>query len=125
MGITPMLAMLDHLARTSCVRQVTVVHAARSPRDHPHREEQAELVARLAGAELQLWYETDAHLSAHTGARSGRPALGHLRPRPDSTAYLCGPLPFMRAVRGDLLALGVHPSAVHYEVFGPDLWRSR
>ncbi|UWE11088.1 globin domain-containing protein [Actinacidiphila bryophytorum] len=124
-GITPMLSMLDHLARTSSARQVTVVHAARSPHDHPHREEQAELVARLAGAELQLWYEKDAHLSPHSGARSGRPALGHLRPRPDSTAYLCGPLPFMRAVRGDLLALGVHPSAVHYEVFGPDLWLSR
>jgi len=38
------------------------------------------------------------------------------------TAYLCGPLPFMRAVRGDLLRLGLPAHAVHYEVFGPDLW---
>jgi nitric oxide dioxygenase len=40
---------------------------------------------------------------------------------PDTTAYLCGPLPFMRAVRGDLLARGLSPAAVHDEVFGPDL----
>ncbi|NUS16027.1 MAG: hemin transporter [Streptomyces sp.] len=124
-GITPMLSMLDHLARTSARRPVTVIHAARSPRDHAHRDEQAELVGRLANAELHLWYETGARESSHPGARTGRAALDHLAPAPGSTAYLCGPLPFMRAVRGDLLAKGLHPSAVHYEVFGPDLWLSR
>lgn len=38
------------------------------------------------------------------------------------TAYLCGPTPFMRAVRGDLLTRGVAAADIHYEVFGPDLW---
>jgi nitric oxide dioxygenase len=28
----------------------------------------------------------------------------------------------MRMVRGELLAKGLHPAAIHYEVFGPDLW---
>lgn len=40
----------------------------------------------------------------------------------DADVYLCGPLPFMRAVRGQLLAAGVPARSVRYEVFGPDLW---
>ncbi|MDX3451758.1 FAD-binding oxidoreductase [Streptomyces sp. ME02-8801-2C] len=122
-GITPMLSMLDHLALTSSPRPVTVVHADRTPGDHIHRAEQADLVTRLADAELHLWYENDAHRSAASNVLAGRATLDHLTPAPDTTAYLCGPLPFMRAVRGELLTKGLHPSAIHYEVFGPDLWR--
>ncbi|MEV6385475.1 globin domain-containing protein [Streptomyces sp. NPDC051773] len=121
-GITPMLSMLDHLALTSSTRPVTVVHADRSPLDHVHRDEQADLVSRLPHAELHLWYEHDAHRSPGTNVFSGLAALDHLTPGPDTAAYLCGPLPFMRAVRGELLAKGLRPAAVHYEVFGPDLW---
>ncbi|MDQ1021718.1 ferredoxin-NADP reductase [Streptomyces afghaniensis] len=36
--------------------------------------------------------------------------------------FLCGPLPFMREVRGQLLAAGVPARSIRYEVFGPDLW---
>ncbi|WP_327743004.1 FAD-binding oxidoreductase [Streptomyces europaeiscabiei] len=121
-GITPMLSMLDHLALTSSSRPVTVVHADRSPQDHVHRDEQADLVSRLTRADLHLWYENDAHRSPGTHVLAGRATLDHLTPVPDTTAYLCGPLPFMRLVRGELLAKGLHPSAIHYEVFGPDLW---
>ncbi|WP_217179054.1 globin domain-containing protein [Streptomyces sp. AC495_CC817] len=121
-GSTPMLSMLDHLALTSSTRPVTVVHADRSPLDHVHRDEQADLVSRLTGADLHLWYEQDAHLSPNANVFTGRAALDHLTPAPDTTAYLCGPLPFMRAARGELLAKGLRPAAVHYEVFGPDLW---
>ncbi|MGW1672489.1 globin domain-containing protein [Streptomyces sp. NPDC002324] len=121
-GITPMLSMLDHLALTSSSRQVTVVHADRSPLDHVHRDEQADLVSRLTSADLHLWYENDAHLAPGAHVYAGRATLDHLTLAADTTAYLCGPLPFMRLMRGALLAEGLHPSAVHYEVFGPDLW---
>ncbi|WP_371663991.1 globin domain-containing protein [Streptomyces sp. NBC_00280] len=122
-GITPMLSMLDHLALASSRRPVTVVHADRAPGDHIHRAEQADLVSRLSGADLHLWYENDARPSPGAHVLAGRATLDHLTLTPDTTAYLCGPLPFMRAVRGELLANGLHPAAVHYEVFGPDLWR--
>ncbi|MER6158191.1 globin domain-containing protein [Streptomyces sp. NPDC001868] len=122
-GITPMLSMLGHLALTSSTRPVTVVHADRSPHDHVHGDEQADLVSRLTGADLHLWYENDAHRSPAANVFTGRATLDHLAPTPDTTAYLCGPLPFMRMVRGELLTKGLHPSAIHYEVFGPDLWR--
>jgi nitric oxide dioxygenase len=38
----------------------------------------------------------------------------------DADVYLCGPLPFMAAVRTALLGRGVTPERIHYEVFGPD-----
>jgi nitric oxide dioxygenase len=42
----------------------------------------------------------------------------------DATYYLCGPLPFMQAVRSALIERGVAPQDIQYEVFGPDLWQA-
>ena len=42
----------------------------------------------------------------------------------DATYYLCGPLPFMQAVRSALIDEGVPPRDIQYEVFGPDLWQA-
>jgi nitric oxide dioxygenase len=38
--------------------------------------------------------------------------------------YLCGPLPFMRAVRSALIERDVPARDIQYEVFGPDLWQA-
>ncbi|MFC8869214.1 globin domain-containing protein [Streptomyces sp. NPDC057148] len=122
-GVTPVLAMLDHLAATGSTRPVTVVHADRSPADHPHRQEHLDLVRALPGARLHLWYEEPG--DAAPEAAAGRADLTGLELPPGLTAYLCGPVPFMRAVRGGLLRRGVPAEAVHYEVFGPDLWLGR
>lgn len=121
-GVTPMLSMLDHLALASSPRRVVVVHADRSPADHVHRDEQAELVGRLPHASLHRWYESGAADLTGPGVSAGRADLDGLDLPSGTTAYLCGPLPFMRAVRGQLLDKRLSPSAVHYEVFGPDLW---
>ncbi|MEU2974435.1 globin domain-containing protein, partial [Nocardiopsis alba] len=50
-GCTPMVAILNHLAERGAERRVVVLHADRSPLDHAHREEIAELIDRLLGAE--------------------------------------------------------------------------
>ncbi|MGW7364372.1 globin domain-containing protein [Streptomyces sp. NPDC054841] len=122
-GSTPMLAMLDHLASTGSARPVTVVHADRTPVDHAHRDEQRSLVRALPDARLHLWYEEPGDQTPE--ASTGRADIGSLDLLPGLTAYLCGPLPFMRAIRGDLLRRGVPAEAIHYEVFGPDLWLGR
>ncbi|MFB6437081.1 globin domain-containing protein [Streptomyces sp. NPDC056411] len=125
-GSTPMLAVLGHLVATGSTRPLTVVHADRSPADHALREEQRLLVAALPDARLHLWYEeghdaTPDDRTAHVAA--GHADIGALELPDGLTAYLCGPLPFLRAVRGALLRRGVPAGAIHYEVFGPDLWR--
>ncbi|MFC9328001.1 globin domain-containing protein [Kitasatospora sp. NPDC057015] len=117
-GCTPMAGILEHLVRTGSTRRVTVVHGDRSPADHAHAEELADLVAALPGAVMHRWYEED-------GDGRGAPGLVDLAAvdLPEGVqAYLCGPLPFMRAARAELLRRAVPARAVHYEVFGPDLW---
>ncbi|MFI6579613.1 hypothetical protein [Embleya sp. NPDC050493] len=54
--------------------------------------------------------------------REGRADVTGLAVPKETTAYLCGPVSFMQAVRSDLLVHGLSPAAIHYEVFGLDLW---
>ncbi|MEW9533953.1 globin domain-containing protein [Microbispora sp. NPDC049125] len=122
-GITPVLSMVDHLAAVGSTRRVVVVHGDRSPADHAHREELESLVAGLPSATLHRWYKEPG--DGVTAARTGRVDLAGIDLPADPVAYLCGPLPFMSAVRSQLLARGVPEADIHYEVFAPDTWLPR
>ncbi|QNE25334.1 globin domain-containing protein [Streptomyces sp. INR7] len=117
-GCTPMLSMLEHLAETGHAAPVTVLHADRSPADHPLRADHRALTHKLADASARFWYEEDAEPGDSTGLMD----LTDVPATPGTRAYLCGPLPFMRSVREQLIVKGVPASDIHYEVFGPDLW---
>ncbi|MDD9378817.1 FAD-binding oxidoreductase [Streptomyces sp. ZAF1911] len=117
-GCTPMLSMLEHLADTAHTAPVTVLHADRSPADHALRAGHRALTGKLPDASAHFWYEADAEPGDHTG----RLDLTTVPVAPGTQAYLCGPLPFMRAAREQLIAKGVAPADIAYEVFGPDLW---
>ncbi|MGW5271253.1 globin domain-containing protein [Streptomyces sp. NPDC004044] len=119
-GCTPMLSMLDHLAATGHRAPVTVVHGDRSPADHALRTDHERLTDKLPDAAAHFWYENPE--PGHPADRAGLVDLSGLTVPSGTHAYLCGPLPFMRAVRTQLLAKGVPAADIHYEVFGPDLW---
>ncbi|MGW1888753.1 globin domain-containing protein [Streptomyces sp. NPDC002004] len=119
-GVTPMIAMLEQLALSGHRAPVTVVHADRSPADHALRAEHEELTAKLPDGSAHFWYELPD--PGHPADRTGRADVSRLEVPPGTRAYLCGPVPFMRAVRAQLLAQGVPAADIHYEVFGPDLW---
>lgn len=119
-GCTPILSMLEHLAESEHRAPVTVVHGDRSPADHALRTDHTALTAKLHDAAAHFWYENPE--DGHPADRTGLVDLSALTVLPGTHAYLCGPLPFMRSVRTQLLAKGVPASDVHYEVFGPDLW---
>ncbi|WP_030807803.1 globin domain-containing protein [Streptomyces sp. NRRL F-2799] len=117
-GVTPMVAMLASLAADGHPGPVTVVHGDRSPADHALRADHELYAGKLADSACHFFYERDAADSTRTGLvdLAGIPVPSGTR------AYLCGPLPFMRAVRAQLIEKGVTPADIHYEVFGPDLW---
>ncbi|MFE1558682.1 globin domain-containing protein [Streptomyces sp. NPDC058734] len=117
-GCTPMLSMLEHLAETGHTGRVAVVHADRSPADHALRADHRALTHKLADATARFWYEA----GAEAGDSTGLVDLTTVPVAPGTKAYLCGPLPFMRSVRAQLIAKGVPASDIHYEAFGPDLW---
>lgn len=117
-GVTPMIAMLASLAADGHDAPVTVVHGDRSPADHALRVDHQAYADKLADSDVTFFYERDAE----SGGRTGLVDLSGIDIAPGTCAYLCGPLPFMRAVRGQLIEKGVAPADIHYEVFGPDLW---
>ncbi|GHC54761.1 globin domain-containing protein [Streptomyces cinnamoneus] len=119
-GCTPMTGMLAHLAATGSSRRVVVAHADRSEATHAFRAELGQLVGKLPGAVAHVWYEQPE--GDWPADRTGFADLSRLDVPAGTTAYLCGPLPFLRAARTQLLAAGVAAADIHYEVFGPDLW---
>ncbi|MET7847183.1 globin domain-containing protein [Streptomyces avermitilis] len=122
-GVTPMIAMLEQLALTGYRAPVTVVHADRSPAEHALRADHEAYAAKLADAAVHFWYEHPE--PGHPADRTGLVDLTGVPVSAGTRAYLCGPLPFMRAVRTQLIGKGVAPADIHYEVFGPDLWLAR
>jgi nitric oxide dioxygenase len=121
-GCTPVIGILHYLAHTDVDREVTVLHADRSPARQAHRRELAELVSRLPGATLHHWYEDLGIRESSETTSEGRMKLQNAHVTPNAQAYLCGPMPFMDSVRNALIEQGVAPANIHYEVFGPDKW---
>ncbi|MEV4351072.1 globin domain-containing protein [Actinoplanes sp. NPDC049596] len=118
-GITPMAAILDEVSRTQPGRPVTVVHADRSPSRHPLRAEVAAAGARLREFDHLAWYDTPV-----AGAFTGRIDPDRIPLRPGAEVYLCGPVPFMQAVRAALHRRGLSEDRIRYEVFGSEQWRT-
>ncbi len=123
-GITPMMAMLDHLLLTGSPRAIRFLHACRDAGVQAFGEHLGNLCAEYA-AQLQgrLFVETGA-LPATRGslrASAGRidaQALAESAVLPDADYYVCGPVAFMRAQIDGLRAQGVPAERVHAEVFG-------
>ncbi|MGP4051883.1 globin domain-containing protein [Streptomyces sp. 2A115] len=119
-GGTPMTSILAHLTALGSTRPVLVLHADRSPADHALRTETGKLAGQLPDARAVFWYEQPG--SEEPNARTGLMNLDGIELPENATVFLCGPLPFMRDIRGQLLGAGVPAQRIRYEVFGPDLW---
>ena len=117
-GVTPMVSILAELVQRDHAAPVLVVHADRSPDTHALRSDQDTLAAKLANSRTLYWYED----CAGDSGRVGRADLTDVEIPAGTAAFLCGPLPFLRSVREQLLAKGLPAADIHYEVFGPDLW---
>ncbi|MEX9253572.1 NO-inducible flavohemoprotein [Pseudenterobacter timonensis] len=123
-GQTPMLAMLDTLAKNHHTAQVNWFHAAENGDVHAFADEVKTLAAGLPHFNAYTWYRlpTDAD---RTAARFDREGLMHLAEHkahvnaPGMQFYLCGPVVFMQFAAKQLIELGVDKENIHYECFGP------
>ncbi|WP_395244092.1 globin domain-containing protein [Agromyces sp. MMS24-K17] len=122
-GITPIAAILEDLSRRQPDRTVRLFHADRAHDTHALYASLRRQVLAMDDARAQNWYEVDA-AEAPTlhPALPGFMDLGEVELPDASTVFMCGPLPFMRAMRNTLIARGIPTERIHYEVFGPDLW---
>ena len=80
------------------------------------------VAARRLGARLVRARRATARCPSTVHA--GQMNLDDVKLPDDAGYYLCGPLPFMQAVRSALIDRGVPARDIQYEVFGPDLWQA-
>jgi len=123
-GITPMAGMLSHLAAAGSHLPITLLHADVDEASFALRHQVLEDVQRMPGATAHVWYERGADSTLPVDVHDGQMDLDDVKLPDDATYYLCGPLPFMQAVRSALIDEGVPPRDIQYEVFGPDLWQA-
>jgi nitric oxide dioxygenase len=128
-GVTPMAGMLSHLATAGSGLPITVLHADVDEASFALRQQLLEDVRFLPAASAHVWYEHGADGRSGDGSvpvevHAGQLNLDDVKLPDDAGYYLCGPLPFMRAVRSALIDRGVAPRDIQYEVFGPDLWQA-
>jgi nitric oxide dioxygenase len=123
-GVTPMAGMLSHLAAAGSHLPITLLHADADETSFALRHQVLEDVRFLPGASAHVWYERGAETSPDVEVHAGQMDLDDVKLPADAGYYLCGPLPFMRAVRNALIDRGVPARDIQYEVFGPDLWQA-
>jgi nitric oxide dioxygenase len=119
-GITTVLPIVEHIARTQPQRKVIVAHADRTAQDHALRDIVLHVGRQIDDFTAYTWYERVD--PADQRSAQGYMDLADIPLGEDVQVFTCGPLPFMRHVRSSLLARGVPAAHIRYEVFGPDLW---
>lgn len=122
-GITPIAAILEDLSRRRPHRTVRLFHADRAHDTHALYSSLRRQVIAMADARAQNWYEVDAETAPTLHpARSGFMDLTDVDLPDEAIVFMCGPLPFMRAMRKTLIERRIPRERINYEVFGADLW---
>lgn len=123
-GLTPAMSALHHLAAARTDREVVLVHADHSAVAHARRHELPGLTEQLPNLSMQLWYEeaTDGELDGlKAEVAAGRVDPSRIPLPAEVQVHLCGPVPFMYQVRGELLRRGIPKDRIAYDVFGPGM----
>lgn len=122
-GITPMYSMSRWLADTQVGSDVAFFHCAKSPRDLIFHQELTQLEQRHEKFRLNYCLEEGALQERES--LQGRISLTALASAcadfHDRTLFVCGPAPFMQAVKTMLEQAGFDMSRYHQESFGDGL----
>jgi nitric oxide dioxygenase len=128
-GVTPMISMLNSIAEKNPNRQVLFAHAARSKQHLSHAEDIS--LAKESMPHLhQALYLNEYH-EKEEGITIGNmdltkilsPVLKKEQFQAENSGaefYICGPQTFMDDQWRTLLELGISPTKIHREVFGPE-----
>jgi len=124
-GATPVLAMLNALAESDSHSEVWWLHSARSGREHSFAAETRTLLAALPNTRTHIYYSRPSanDIEGRDFDATGRltsSRLLELEPPHIAEAYICGPQGFMDEISAGLASIGLDPSHIHTEPFGPE-----
>ncbi len=123
-GVTPMIATLNHLAETNPQQNVIFLHAANCKDQHSHMHDVEQALITMPNLTVTTFYKDLSEEDVSFGAiHQGTLQLETLKliNVKKTKAYICGPDGFMKKVWLELLDLGVAERNLNREVFGPDL----
>ncbi|MCP3764126.1 NO-inducible flavohemoprotein [Domibacillus sp. A3M-37] len=125
-GITPFISMVGSIAENEPSRQVNFIHASRSGSLQAFNQELTALKERLTNYSLSFVYENplDQDKQDNHFKKQGFIDADFLKENAiaqDADYYVCGPVPFLKAILKGLKQLGVQDRHIHYEFFGPSI----
>jgi len=123
-GLTPMISMLNTLAKTKSSQPVWFIHGTRSGKEHAFGEHVRKIANENQHLQVYIKYSqptsqdqlgTDYDEKGYVDIA----LVMRLVPGKNCDFYICGPNPFMRSIFNGLLDWGVSEFQIHYEFFGP------
>ncbi|RVU33322.1 NO-inducible flavohemoprotein [Rheinheimera riviphila] len=120
-GLTPMMSMLESIVALKQQTPVYFLHACEDQAQHSFAGRVQQLAQDYPLLQHFCWYRNAPQMiesNQFTGLMDIA-AVASVMPLQSANFYLCGPTGFMKAVKEQLLALGVGSAQIHYEVFGP------
>ncbi|WP_335873018.1 NO-inducible flavohemoprotein [Bacillus sp. 2205SS5-2] len=123
-GLTPMVSMLNHLIEKKFEKDIFFIHATRNSEFHGMKDELSNIQEQNSNVNYFVCYDspTEKDKLAKKYDKAGyieKEWLRRILPTEEAQYYFCGPAVFMKKLYKDLLDLGVNPSNIHYEFFGP------
>ncbi|KNC79774.1 hypothetical protein SARC_07847 [Sphaeroforma arctica JP610] len=117
-GITPIVAMLDHLVENKFNNHVTMFSAVRNAGVEAWHKHIEEIGSREMNVRVHFLYDEPPNDSYPKGPIT----IDHLKralTSKDQEFYFCGPQPFMKQIYNGLTEWGVPEKQIHFEFFGP------
>lgn len=121
-GLTPIMAMLQEVAKENGKRPAWFVHGARNGKAHAMREDVDAIVRANPNITKQVFYSRPdpqdwVGLDYDCEGRLSAQALLDLNAGPDAHYLLCGPSAFVAEIQTDLEAAGIPQDRIHFETF--------
>jgi ferredoxin-NADP reductase len=121
-GIVPLMSIIRHRARIGSSAPCTLLYSSKTPADIIYRAELEALVARNDGLQVihTLTREQPPGWKGYA-RRIDQAMLGEVLATSGAnpSVFSCGPTPLVEVAATSLVALGLAPSQVRTERFGP------
>ncbi|MGA9650991.1 NO-inducible flavohemoprotein [Pedobacter sp.] len=123
-GITPLMSMMEHLAKSGHDHKINWIHACRNREVHAFADRKAILERSGLNITEHIFYDHCSQEDKNAGVNEGYLNLFKIKDfevDPNGLYYLCGPSAFIRKQFEDLRSLGIKANQIYFEEFGPQL----